>query len=330
MHPRKVRGGVRLSRAGAAFPDSWAATRWIRLMEKAAAPSAASEGQQYARLGQTRQMHTETGAIKAQVQGRAPRAYDTSITLTPFSHDQWETLIGALTEQPVYGARLTSGEVTPALDEMLARRGLALLPADAADLRVRCTCEDGTRTPGLWCKHACCTAYLVAERIAGDPFVLFALRGMGRDELLERLRQRRALEGAGAAGVPVYAPHVPGVSDAPAPPLEECLEHFWDAPRAGADRAPLDLPLAPPEVSHPLLRRLGPSPFAEANGTPGARFPIVGLLATCYEAISEAVIRREEDGTTSESGDTSDGAAPGAEDPSRSDGSPVDGGGNPL
>src|SRR5207253_2574024 len=69
------------------------------------------------------------------------------------------------------------------------------------------------------------------------------------------------------------------------PPLEQTLETFWDS-GSGLDR--LDLPIEPPPVSHPLLRRLGPSPFA-AGG-----FPLVGLLATCYEQISESVLSEEE------------------------------------
>ncbi len=289
-HPRKVRGGVKLGRAGAAFPESWIATRLLRIMDQAAASANAAEGLQYARLGQTRHLGVEAGAARAAVQGRSPRAYDTTLTAPPFTEEQWEGVLAAIMEQPVYAARLTSGEVPAALDEMLTRRGVGLLPADS--LKPLCTCAEASRTAARWCKHACCVAYLLAERLAGDPFVLFTLRGMSRDELLERLRQRRALAGAGAAGVPVYASHVSGVSDIGAPPLEDLADRFWDAPKPAAGAA-LDWPLAPPEVSHPLLRRLGPSPFAAAdgNGRPPASFPIVGLLATCYDTISGAVIR---------------------------------------
>jgi hypothetical protein len=142
---------------------------------------------------------------------------------------------------------------------------------------------------GGWCKHACCLAYLVAERLTTDPFLIFTLRGLPREELLERLRQRRAVAGAGTGTVPVYAPVIPGVSDVEAPPLEECVEHFWDL---GPEIEQVDMPVERPEVSHPLLRRLGPSPF----GVGGGKFPLVGLLATCYDVISEAVLKAEENG----------------------------------
>jgi hypothetical protein len=75
------------------------------------------------------------------------------------------------------------------------------------------------------------------------------------------------------------------VDDMTYPALEEVLDRFWDA---GPGLHEIDLPLDPPPVSHPLLRRLGPSPF------PNAQFPLVGLLASCYETISEAARKTEE------------------------------------
>ena len=136
------------------------------------------------------------------------------------------------------------------------------------------------------CKHVCCLMYLVADKLGPNPMSIFMLRGMPEQDLVERLRQARALQGlqrSGGGAVPVYVPHVPGVSTTSVP-LEETVENFWAADEADALES-LDMPIGPPEVSHPLLRRVGPSPFT------GAKFPITGLLATCYDVISEAVIR---------------------------------------
>lgn len=153
----------------------------------------------------------------------------------------------------------------------------------------------GARRPGVpWCKHVCCLMYLVAERLGTHPLLMLSLRGMDEADLVERLRQARALagmqRGAGgagegedaSAGAPVYTPHVP-LTERSDRPLEESVHDFWRAPVPEA-LAELDLPIAPPEVSHPLLRRLGASPFA------GAKFPLVGLLATCYDVIGRAAV----------------------------------------
>lgn len=283
VKPRKVRGGVKLASATGAYPESWAAQRWLRLVEQAAPGSSMVAGLEYATLGQTRSISMEPGWVRGTVQGTVITAYRTSISIPALAHEQGERVISAMVDQAVYAAKLLAGELPANIEDVFAPLGLRLFPSEPGELATKCSC----REPQPWCKHACCLAYLVAERFTTDPFLIFTLRGLPREELLERLRQRRAVAAAGQGTVLVYSPLVPGVSDVQAPPLEECVEGFWEA---GPELARLETPIEKPEVSHPLLRRLGPSPF----GAGGGKFPLVGLLATCYEVISEATIRASE------------------------------------
>jgi uncharacterized Zn finger protein len=321
MHPRKVRGGLRLeNREG--LPLAWAGQRWMRLVEDNAPNAALTEGFQYARLGQTRSMQVMPGHISARVQGRMPSAYPVDIRLPVFTHEQWEAATTAMLEEARHLAGLLSGEVPAGIEDLFAPLHLRLFPQDQSDLAISCTCgrrhvssmyamptlppgapaaestdESAAAAPqpeaaahGPWCKHVCCVMAIIAERLSRDPFLIFQLRGLAKEDLLERLRQKRALVAAkGKAGssavdrpVPAYSPRIPGIGDEPAPALELCLGEFW---QTGPQLAELDLPLEKPEVSHVLLRRLGPSPFLEG------KFPLVGLLATCYEEISAQALR---------------------------------------
>jgi uncharacterized Zn finger protein len=184
---------------------------------------------------------------------------------------------------------------------------LRLFPQEASDVSLACTCAD-FKSGSTWCKHVCCVMALMAERLSEDPFGMFALRGISKDDLLERLRQRRAVDTARAAPgasdrpVPAYLPALPGVSDVQAPSLDQSPEQFWSAP-VGLDD--LDLPMSAPPVTHALLRRLGTSPFD------GAKFPLVGLLATCYDVISADALKHERDDDTPDAmqGERSDDAA---------------------
>ncbi|MGD9688883.1 MAG: hypothetical protein AB7K52_02000 [Phycisphaerales bacterium] len=321
MHPRKVRGGVRLeSREG--LPLAWAGQRWMRLVEDHAANAALTEGMQYARLGQTRSLQIMSGHIAARVQGRLPAAYAVDVRLPVFTHDQWEAATTAMLEEARHLAGLLSGEVPAGIEDLFAPLHLRLFPQDPSDLAISCTCArhaarpmyampeapmppgpgadgaaSGPAPASPFCKHACCVLALLAERLSRDPFLIFQLRGLAKDDLLERLRQKRALAAArlkatgssGVAGldrpVPAYSPRIPGLAEEPAPALELCVSEFWHTRPELAD---LDLPLERPEVSHVLLRRLGPTPFAEG------KFPLVGLLATCYEVISERALAEAE------------------------------------
>lgn len=321
--PRKVRGGMKVPSgdiAPPASPTAWAAHRWLRVLEQAVVGQPLIEGLEYARGGQTKRMTIGAGSVVASVQGRADRPYNTTIGLSTFTTEQWDKVVEAMSEGAIYAAKLLAGELPPNIEDLFVPLGLKLFPTDPAELAVACDCRAvmaahaeatalsaraiAARTgqpvrqpetpppldpPGSspWCKHVCCLAYLIAHRLATEPFLMFTLRGLEGKDLLERLRQRRTLSGMTGASTPVYPQRIAGVSDTTYPTLEEVADRFWDA---GPGLHEIDMPLTPPAVSHPLLRRLGPSPF------PAAQFPLVGLLASCYETISEAARRVEEGG----------------------------------
>jgi uncharacterized Zn finger protein len=327
VNPRRVTGGVKLSpqKPGEA---SWVTQRWMRLVEGVAPGEQLTEGLEYARVGQTRSIDIGPGSIAARVQGRMPRAYNVAIRLPTYAPEQWAPVIDAMVTQARYAATLLAGELPPNIEDLVVPVGLKLFPADPSDVAVSCNCSiftgipipsaiprapipnpahappPGTPVPppppppppvvraaGIpWCKHVCCVMALVADRLASDPFLIFALRGLPPDDLVERLRQRRSAAGAGRAtggGSPVYTQHLPGIADHPSPAIETALPSIG----AAGELDGLDLPIQHPEVSHPLLRRMGAPPFA------GAKFPLVGLLATCYEVVTNAMVLEEGGGS---------------------------------
>lgn len=282
VNPRRVRGGVRMKRKEG-DPDAWAEQRLWRMIEKAADGDTLKEGLEYARGGQTRRIVYEDGKAEASVQGRRTRAYVTTVTMPKYTPDQKAEVVKALGDQSRYAAKLLAGELPPSIEDVFVPIGLHLFPNSINDFELSCTCKEEN---GPWCKHVVCTAALLGEKLANDPFLIFELRGLPREHLVEGLRDFRALTTLGPGPQPVYAAHVAGLTDAPAASLEESLHHFWRAPRKGAMPS---VPIEPPEVSHPLLRRLGQSPFQES------KFPLVGLLATCYELIGRDALAADND-----------------------------------
>lgn len=292
--PKHVRGGIKLA-GDAPSQRTWTAQRVMRLLESVGKGEQLVEGLAYARLGQTKRWTIEAGKVTAVVQGRSLSPYTATLAIPAFSEEQWHEVLNVLAGQAGYAARILAREVPASVEEAFAPSGLRLCPAESGDLAPSCTCvRPDPADP--WCKHACCVLALLAEHLDVDPFAVFTIRGMPVEELLEQLHRRRSAASPGGAASSVYPSNVPGLSDVQAPALDHALEGFWDA---GAGLRELDLPIDPPAVSHPLLRRLGPSPV------PGAQFPFVGLMATFYEVMSEAAIRRElgEDALRPEGGD---------------------------
>src|SRR5262249_31005460 len=97
--------------------------------------------------------------------------------------------------------------------------------------------------------------------------------------VLDQLRRTRSIRSRGMTSA--HADALFPESRVQATPLQACIDDYWRNPPGSGELA--DLENQPPleHVSHALLRRLGPSPL---NG----KFPMVGLLASVYDTVSEA------------------------------------------
>lgn len=292
--PRRVRGGLRL--ASKQFPPALTgiAAEWMRFVSRHASEEDLKEGYEYARAGQTRSMTMEPARISALVQGRAIRAYHLALQVSAFDDGQWARVISAIGEHALVAGRLIAGQAPDELMALFESAGLSLVPRETSDVIAACNAPN--EKP--WCKHACCVAWLIAESLERDPLGMLTLRGLPPAELVERLRDKRAsATAAGGAQTPNLTSELSGRMYEGSAPLETVLEEFW---HVGTGFDELDVTIRPAEVSHALLRRLGPSPFTEG------RFPLVGLLATCYDLISRDALKQsagDEGGTPDESSD---------------------------
>lgn len=284
VNPRRVRGGVKFKLKAGELPRSWVTQRLLRVAEQGAPSDVYKDGLEYARLGQTKRLTIEDTLCEGIIQGRSDRPYTTLLSLDQFDAESQERVVAAMADQVRYTAKLLAGELPSNIEDVFAPLGLKLFPAEPQDINPVCSCPDWTKQQP-WCKHTVCLTALLAERLGDDPMVIFGLRGMPAQQLIDGLRQKRAVGVQGSGPAPVLLQHVPGVSDIPSPPLDDSIDSFWEVGRELRD---LDTPIEPPTVNCVLLRRLGPSPFPEG------RFPLIGLMATCYQLIGEAAVRADE------------------------------------
>ena len=284
VNPRRVRGGVKFKLKAGESPRSWVTQRLLRVAEQGAAADVYKDGLEYARLGQTKRLTIEETLCEGIIQGRSDKPYTTTLSLKIFDAESQERVVGAMADQVRYAAKLLAGELPSNIEDVFAPLGLKLFPAEPEDMICNCSCPDWTEEQP-WCKHAVCLTALLSERLGDDPMQIFGLHGMPSQELIDGLRQKRAVGVQGPGPAPVLLQHVPGVSDIPSAPLDESLSSFWEV---GKELQELDTPIVPPPVNCVLLRRLGPSPFPEG------KFPLIGLMATCYQLIGEAAVREDE------------------------------------
>lgn len=250
--PRAAKGGIKSQSKRGSFGQSWWAKRWIGVLESFDIGARLSRGRSYARNGQVLSIDIAEGKVKAKVQGSSPRPYAVTIEVKVLARKQWDQVVEALSGQALFVAKLLAGEMPQDIEQVFEKRELSLFPQQQADLKTECSCPDWSNP----CKHVAAVYYLLGEEFDRDPFLLFQLRGLGRDELLQRL----SLLTPAAEPVPASA-DVTAKEPAtnPATPLPSDPAKFWCV----GDRLPDDVfgEVQPPPVSAAWLRRLGSFPF---------------------------------------------------------------------
>lgn len=227
------------ARGRRAFAATWWGQAWVTALEDSTLDAGRlSRGRTYARKGMVGTTTVTPGRIKAAVQGSQPRPYRSSVHLPVLTDTQWDTLLDTIAARAGHLAALLDGEMPTELVDDARQAGVPLLP-QPTELDPECSCPDW----GHPCKHAAALCYAIAATIDADPFVLFALRGRSREEVLALLRARRTApqETAGPpapTGIPAAAAYARWA---------EHLHELPEPPEPAAHTA--SLPVTPPPGS---------------------------------------------------------------------------------
>jgi len=254
--PREAKGGIKAQSARGAFGQSWWAKRWIAVLESFDIGARLQRGRSYARRGQVLSVEIDTGKITAKVQGSRPTPYSVQINVRTLPKAGMEKLGRALSRQALFAAKLLAGEMPQDIETAFAEAKMSLFPDKLDDLQTDCSCPDWSNP----CKHIAAVYYLVGEEFDRDPFLIFKLRGVDRDRLVELLGQ----EAGKRAGTtrPAAAGQAEGEPAAAQEPVNPSLAVFW----RGGELAPGWLgEVRLPPLQAALPKRLGSFPFWRAN-----------------------------------------------------------------
>lgn len=280
--PLPAEGGITARSRRGEIGETWWSRRFIELLESFGVDSRLTRGRNYARAGQVIELDVEPGVVLARVQGSRYTPYRVRIRGKVLSEQQWRRAEKAMASQALHLAKLLAGEMPRDIEDVFSSCKLTLLPRSKAELKASCTCPDRENP----CKHVAAVYYILAEQFDEDPFLIFAWRGLDKEELLERLRARRgaggrrAVTGAGAVRASAR-------TDLDEVPPATQLESFWCS---GSGLSELHVSPLASEAPDALLRQLGPAPV-EAGGV-----NLVELLAPAYAALAQAAERRALDG----------------------------------
>jgi uncharacterized Zn finger protein len=264
--------------------QEWWVQRWIDLLNSYRFKKRLERARKYAKEGNVLSIEFKGPEVVARVQGTEPEPYQVSLSIDPFTDEDWDYVTQTLAEEAIYSAQLLAGEMPHDIERVFTANGLSLFPFTLGDIHSRCSCPD----PKNPCKHIGAIYYQLGDRFSEDPFVLFQLRGRTKAQILDKLRQLRSKETAEAESPEVEEAKAGEVSPQPPPTAPLDVENFWQYDE------PLDSSLvviAPPPDSRTVLDMLGTIPLAAADNR------VQDYLKGVYQAVSQqammAALNRE-------------------------------------
>src|SRR2546426_664312 len=171
----------------AQFSRTWWGQRFIAALEEFADPARRGRGRSYASGGRILNYTLDNGTVTARVRGsinpyfgvyKEP-IYTTSITIKAISSTDWKKAISQIASRADLVTKLLMNEMPDTIEDAFSGLGLHLLPHSERDFVTDCSCPDWANP----CKHIAGVYYLLASALDRDPFVMFELRGLSRDDL---------------------------------------------------------------------------------------------------------------------------------------------------
>ena len=218
------------------YAKTWWGQRFIEALEDFTDSGRLQRGRSYSTDNRIKQWLLKDGKVEAKLRGNInpyfgvykEPTYKVSVQMTHLSAAQWQKIIQKLTQRASFIARLLLNEIPENIENVFADLGVHLLPNDYRDFKVACDCPD-YEVP---CKHIAGVCYRLAGQLDQDPFLLFEMRGLAPEKLLQELASSplgKVLSDAKSGATVELAP-VASFYTRPVmiePPQEISLKGFW-------------------------------------------------------------------------------------------------------
>jgi len=135
-------------------------------------------GRSYVRNGSVCHLEIKPGGIEAIVSGSS--LYNVSITIFPLALHKWKAVKSACTGRIGSLIDLLRGKLDRGVMEVVSDRKDGLFPLPG-EIKFDCDCPDSA---GM-CKHIAAVLYGVGARLDHSPELLFHLRGVNHEELID-------------------------------------------------------------------------------------------------------------------------------------------------
>ncbi|MCV3214748.1 SWIM zinc finger family protein [Plectonema radiosum NIES-515] len=261
----------------------WWSQRWLDLLDSYRFKKRLERARTYARQGNVLSIEFQGAKVLAKVQGSEVEPYKVSLSLDPFSDEEWGYVIETMSKRAIFAAKLLAGEMPQNIEDVFSSNGLSLFPFTLSDVHSKCSCPDKANP----CKHVGAIYYQLGDRFSEDPFVLFQLRGRTKEQILSDLRQFRSANNDQTQLIPSQITNKEQLTTNTQHTLK--IDTFWQY------NEPLEssLVVIAPSGSETVLNVLGPIPLGkeEENVVNLTSADIVmKYLETVYQDVSQKAV----------------------------------------
>ena len=271
----------------AQFSRTWWGQRFIAALEEFTDEARLGRGRSYASNGRIIEYTLSKGTVTAKVRGsinpyfgvyKEP-IYKTSITIKAITSDDWAKVIRQIASRADLITKLLMKEMPDTIEDVFSGLGLHLLPHSERDFVTSCSCPDWANP----CKHIAGVYYLLASALDKDPFLMFELRGLSRDDLHTELTRSPLGKILASALESDEEPLVEPITSYYTSPIRESVteeathKEFW----TGAKRLPSPVAnVSQPNVPAVLIKKQGDyPPFWHKD------LSFIGVMEDLYERV---------------------------------------------
>ncbi|MFM7886949.1 MAG: SWIM zinc finger family protein [Pseudanabaena sp.] len=245
---------------------TWWGQKFISALESFTDSGRLQRGRSYSGDSRILQFNISKGIATAIIRGnvnpyfgvyKEPK-YATELKMTAIAAKDWTKIIENMSSKASVVAKLLLNEVPENIEDSFTVVGKHLLPYSSKDFHTQCSCPDYSNP----CKHIAGLCYRLAGEMDQNPFLLFEMRGISKEDLQAELLKsplgkalaselgNRTLDPESATS---YFTRPQSVAIAEA----STLKQFWQ----GHKRLPSAIPFATPaNVSAITIKKQGDHP----------------------------------------------------------------------
>lgn len=211
--------------------NTWWSSRFLRSLERLGLVNQGHQSRAALGRDAVLSLTVRVGGFEAVVWDQE-REFSCVVEFEPLSDLEWKESFERLAFQDLSAAALlTTGRLPLQIEDFFLPSGRRLLPQQGTELEFHCGCHSRERV----CSHLAAAAYLFAERLDRDPWLLFLVRGRSSEAVKDALAQRWNRDYRAPEDRPLV-----GTEEAVTTDLPQDIDLYWNGPD------PEHRPLTPP------------------------------------------------------------------------------------